>query len=660
MLVAGNAAALRADAPVVPAPRPADASSSVIPQAGVVDLRAAIEYLASDELDGRGTGTAGQDKAADYIADVFARLKLEHPAGWDGYAQPFKVTTGISIDPATVLAAGGGKNWAEPLNKPALEVGKDYVPLPLSRDGEVTAGVAFAGYGITDKGRGYDDYAGLDVKGKIVLVLRYEPVRPGVVQEDHVVAWIPMRLTVPTMVSAFTGKKDDWSTNATFNRKLALAQERGAAALLVVNPPNFRKDDVLFDFATQGRHERAGLPAVQVTQPVANALLQAGGLGTVAELQKAIDDAKAPRSQPLAGVTAKLNVALKTEQKDVCNVAAVLPGKGPRAGEFVVVGAHYDHLGRGRGEGAFPMFAGQVHHGADDNASGTAAILKMAEHFATAGPQERSILFVAFTGEEWGLLGSKHFVNNPPAPLEKMTAMLNLDMVGRIRESKLQVGGGGTAAGFEKLLAGAADGLPLKLSTGSKGGLGPSDHMSFGLKKVPVLFFFSGLHADYHRPTDTADKVNYDGVRDVVALGQRVVAALTTMEKEPYVGKFDSQGMFAGLGGPATQPGAHGGGPMTGSPSGRARVSLGVIPDYDEDPSIKGVRIAGASEGSAAEKAGLRAGDVLTGWDEVRLNNLTDLMTRLSEGKPGDKVKITVRRDGRDVELEATLTERRG
>lgn len=630
--IACNAAlvpAARADAP---ASRPASTLSPATHPSAVVDVRRTVEYLASDELEGRGSGTVAQDKAAEYIADVFATLKLERPAGWDGYFQPFKLTTGMSVDPATNLSAGDGANWVEAVGRPVLESTKDFIPLPVSRDGRVDAGVVFAGYGISDKDLGYDDYAGIDVKGKVVLVLRFEPVD----DEGR---------------SKFSGRKDDWSNNATFARKLSLATERGAAAMLVVNPPNWVKEDPLLEFAGAARNDRAGLPAIQVIRPVADAMLKAGGLKPLAELQKAIDGAKAPRSQPLAGVTVRANVVLKPAQKDVRNVAAVLPGKGPRADEFVVVGAHYDHLGRG-GPGAFPIFAGQIHHGADDNASGTAAMLKLAELFAAAGPQERSILFVAFTAEEWGLNGSKYFVGNPPVPLAKMAAMVNLDMVGRVRENRLEVGGSGTAPSLDRILAEASAGLPLKLSTNSKGGLGPSDHMSFGLKKVPVLFFFSGVHLDYHRPTDTADKVNYDGIESVVTLGQRVVTALTKAEKEQYVGKFDSTGIFGMMsgGGPTTNPAA-------GSPSRSTGASLGVIPDYDE--GVNGVRISGASEGSPAARAGLQAKDTLVGWNGKPISNINDLMARLTEGKPGDQVKVKVLRDGKEVELDATLGERR-
>ncbi|MDB5298177.1 MAG: ywaD [Phycisphaerales bacterium] len=632
-LATGNAAVVRGDDAAVTAKPPVAGLATAPSQAEVIDLRQTVAYLASDELEGRGTGTPAQAKAAEFIAGTFAKLKLEPPPGWGGYFQPFKVTSKVMIDPATTLAAGEGANWLEPLGKPALAAEKDYVPLPMSGEGDATAGVVFAGYGVSDAHRGYDEYAGVDVKGKIVLVLRYEPVDA----EGK---------------SAFTGKKDDWSENATFARKLALAAQKGAAALLVVNPPNFRTDDKLFDFAFASSEGGGGLLSAQVTKPVADALLKAGGLPATAEVQKAIDEGKVPASKPLPGVTARLRVALKKEQRETRNVAAVLPGTGPRASEFVVVGAHYDHLGRG-GPGAFPIYAGKVHHGADDNASGTTAVLKLAELFAAAGPQDRSILFVGFTGEEWGLLGSKQFVNHPPVPLDKVAAMLNLDMVGRVKDNKLEVGGTGTAPSLQGVVAAANAGGPLKLNTGSKGGLGPSDHMSFGLKKVPVLFFFSGLHADYHRPTDTADKINYAGMGDVVALAQKTVVGLTKMGREQYVAKYDGTGLFGAMTMGATQP--------TGSPSGRARAALGVIPDYGADDSAApGVRIAGATEGSAAAAAGLKEGDVLIGWNDKPLNNLNDLMAGLGGAKPGDKVKIKIRRDGKDVEMEATLTERKG
>jgi hypothetical protein len=633
-LIAGNAAIVgvaalsdvaRADAPTT---RPANSPpANTQTTAGVVDVRRTVAYLASDALEGRGTGSPGIDLAAGYIAGKFEQMGLAKPPGWESYFQNFKLTTSTTVDPATTLASSGKSDWAATLgHRPALQT--DFQPLSFSSEGQFDAPVVFVGYGVADAGQKYDDYAGIDVKGKVVLAFRFEPH-----DSDG--------------NSAFTRQKDDYSPNAAIPAKAKLAAEKGAVALLLVNPPNFRKSDDITPFAKQTQFERAGIPVIQLRQPAAEALLKAGGLQSLSAIQTRIDTAKAPASAPLAGVQAAAKVSFKREEKDVRNVAALLPGTGPLADEYVVVGAHYDHLGRG-GTGSLAPFSRDVHHGADDNASGTSAMLRLADLMAALKSDQprRSILFVAFTAEEIGLIGSAHFVKSPPVPTEKMAAMINFDMVGRVRENKLQVGGTGTADSFEKILTEANEGLPLKLNFNSKGGFGPSDHTSFATKRIPVLFFFSGLHADYHRPSDTADKINYEGIEHVVTLGQRTLSAIASRPREQYVAKFDGSGMM-GMSGSGS-----------GSGSGGNRVSLGVVPDYAGE-DVKGVPISGTSPGSAAEKAGLKGGDVLTDFGDMKLNNLQDLTTALGKAEVGQVVKIKLQRDGKPVEVEAKLTARR-
>ena len=319
----------------------------------------------------------------------------------------------------------------------------------------------------------------------------------------------------------------------------------------------------------------------------------------------------------------------------------MLPGYGPHADEFVVVGAHYDHLGRG-GPGSLMFGSHAIHHGADDNASGTAAVLATAERLAAAGRLSRSILFVNFTAEEEGLIGSGFFVLHPPVPLSKMVAMINLDMVGRVREEQLFVGGSGTESDFDRLLATADSGLPLKLKDSGpyigRGGYGPSDHMSFAVHKVPVLFLFSGMHADYHRPTDTADKINYRDLENVVTLTNRLVDELAVAPREPYDGRFDSQSALAEL---------------TGASGGR-RASLGVIPDYASD-NPTGVRITGTVGNSAAEKAGLRDGDLLTRIGATQLNSIYDLQDYLANARPGVHVTLEYVRDKQVIKVDIVL-----
>jgi len=580
-----------------------------------VDLRKSVEYLASDELEGRGVGTAGIDKAAAYIADAFGRLGLQPAPGAKDFFQPFTITAATAPDPETALTVG----------EQAFALEKDFGVIGFSAEGRFDAPVVFAGYGVASKDHGYDDYAGLDVKGKVVLVLRYDPHNAE-------------------GVSRFTGKKDEWSPEAALMRKMRLALEHGAAALLLVNPLAHHEDAVM---PWQRMGGEGPIPFLHVKRHVAEQMLRSAGAKDLASLQSEIDSAGKPLAHPLPNVTAAGQVKILRTDTPAKNVVAVLPGAGELAGEYVVVGSHYDHLGRG-GPGSFNPNSHEIHNGADDNASGTTAMLEFAEHYATRyrtdpAVSARSILFVAFTAEESGLIGSNHFVSHSPVPLEKIASMLNLDMVGRVQNNSLSIGGTGTAASFENLLKKADEASPLELKTFSKGGFGPSDHMSFALKKIPVLFFWSGTHPDYHRPSDDADKVNYEGIEQVIGLGITVLDALTTMPREAYVAASDD---------------AHSGmAPGTGR--GGSRVTLGVVPHYGEDDG-RGVRIDGTTPGTPADAAGLQAGDVIVQFGEEKLNSLQGLTDVLSRSKPGDKVKLVLIRDGKNVEIEVTLAERKG
>lgn len=575
-----------------------------------VDVRKSVEYLASDALEGRGVGTAGLDKAADYIADTFKHLGLAPVPGLKSYFQPFNITAATAPDPSTALTVGDQ----------AYAIEKDFGVVGFSADGQFDGPVVFAGYGIsTTEFGGYDDYANLDVKGKVVLVLRYDP------HDD-------------AGVSRFTGKKDEWSSEASMMRKVKQAADRRAAALLLVNPPAHHEDAV---GPWQFMGGKGPIPFLHVKRHVADAMLKKAGAKDLAALQKEIDSTGKPLAHALPNVTAAGQVKILMKDTPVKNVVGLLPGKGELAKEYVVVGSHYDHLGQG-GPGSLAPNLKEIHNGADDNASGTTAMMELAEHFARhPSDNRRSIVFVAFTAEESGLIGSSHFVNNPPVPLESVASMLNLDMVGRVQNDTLQIGGTGTAASFEKMLKAADEASPLKLVTFGKGGYGPSDHMSFAMKKIPVLFFWSGNHADYHRPTDDADKINYAGMEQVIELGESVLGTLTTMPREPYDASSDAHG-----------------GPIAGGPGG-SRVTLGVVPHYGEHDG-PGVKIDGTSPGTPAERAGLKAGDVIVQFGDEKLDSLQGLTDVLRRSKAGDKVKLVVVRDGKNVELEATLAERKG
>jgi hypothetical protein len=388
------------------------------------------------------------------------------------------------------------------------------------------------------------------------------------------------------------------------------------------------------------------IPVYQVKQAQVDEILKSAGCEDLKALRDGINASFRPRSVVIKKQTISGNVQIKSVTAQIKNVAGMLPGKGNGAGEYVVLGAHYDHLGLGQlGHMLGP--AGSIYHGADDNASGTATVLEVASRFGRAmPPPARSIVFICFTAEEEGLIGSEYFVKHSPIPLDHVIAMVNLDMVGRIRDQTLYLGGQGTARDFDAILAHADMDSPLKLKSIGRGGMGPSDHMSFAQRRIPVLFFFSGLHIDYHRPTDTADKINYEGIDEVADFAARVLTGLTMMPQDPYIAEADKDSMHLF------------GTDFSSSP--QRRVILGVVPDYSAVESRVGVLISGTTPGTPADAAGMREGDLLVQFGPQKLENLMDLTEALARSKPGDKVAIKLIRGNQTLSFDVVLAERKG
>jgi peptidase M28-like protein/PDZ domain-containing protein len=565
-----------------------------------------VRVLAADDMDGRQAGTPGADRAADYIARSFREAGLR-PAGDGGtFRQAFTVPTGIRLGSPTTLALLGDGS-----HHPAL--GVDFVPLPVSDNGAVSGDVVFVGYGITAPDLGYDDYAGVDVRDKVVLALTREP-----------------RWQDPA--SPF--RRPDAYHYAERAHKLINARQHGARALLLVTHPGLAPDTLP---PLRGLSQPLGIVAVAVTRATADAVLRPAGL-TVERAAAAIDGALAPRSRALT-TRAQVEVTLVRERGTATNVVASLPGRDARLrDETVLVGAHYDHLGRG-GEGSLaPDQAGTIHPGADDNASGTAVVLGLARAFAAAGGAPRTLVFAAFSGEEMGLLGSAHYVRQPSVALDKTVLMLNLDMVGRLRNGKLYVGGVDSGTSLRALVTDA--GRALNVRPEMRGDpFAPSDHTSFYTAGRPVLFFFTGAHADYHRPTDTADRINAEGLRAVAALAMRVIAAVAGTPTPPAYVKVNTPTSVV------RTRGAYG-------------AFFGVIPEFGES-TRPGVAISGVRPGSPAEKAGLRAGDVIVRFAGVDVKTLEDLTFALRSKRAGDRVNVDIVRGGQPNQVEAILEERR-
>jgi Zn-dependent M28 family amino/carboxypeptidase len=594
LLVAGLAATAAAQDPLPPPSR-------------LLDW---VRHLASPAMEGRASGTAGGDRAARYLADHFGRIGLQ-PLGDGGtHLQGFRVATRVRLDAGTgleVVGRAGRRAFAAP---------DDFLPFAFSETAAVTGEIVFAGYGISAPPLGYDDYAGLDVRGRVVLVMTGEPR-----ERD------PQGPFRPVEHFHYTELR----------HKVVNAREHGAAAVLVVEAPSHPAEALT---PLRGTTPSWGIVAASAKRAVADAALGAAGLD-LATLQREIDGALAPRSRPLAGVTAAVRVALVREQGTTANVVGLLPGSDPAfRDEVVVVGAHYDHLGRGSPFSLDPGHADEVHFGADDNASGTAAVLGLAETFARGGAPRRSLVFAAFGGEELGLLGSSHYVSHPPVPLERTAAMVNLDMVGRMQGRRLYVMGVDTGQGLRGLVEPAAAGLPVTLSLRGDG-VQPSDHTAFLTRERPVLFFFTGAHPDYHRPSDTWDKVDADGLRTVVAVASRVVRALADRDDRPAFVRV------------AAAPSRE----TTGRPAGYGPV-FGIVPDFAERAE-PGVLLSGVRAGSPAERAGLRAGDVVVRFAGVTVRTLDDLTFALRSRRAGDTVDVTYRRDGTERTAETTLEQRR-
>ncbi len=572
-----------------------------------------IKFLASPELKGRGDGTPELDRAADYLARRFHSFGLK-PAGDNRtYLQHFTLTASSKLGPKNSIVVLNGSTQNN------LTMGQDFLPLSFSGNTTFEAPMVFAGYGITAPEYGYDDYRSIDAKGKIAIVLRHEP------QEFD-------------EKSVFEGKQ--FTLHAELMTKSLNAKAHGALAMVLVNDVDNHPDlaDKLIPFVTLGGPGSAGIAAVQAKAAIVNEWLKPSGQ-TLEALRQAIDRDLSNHSFQL-DPSARLSLSTNVERvpKTVANVVGLLPG---RSGECpcIVVGAHYDHLGTGSVYSLAPGSVGQVHPGADDNASGTSGVLALAHVLSRHGePPDHSILFIAFAGEELGLLGSSYYAGHPVCPPDQTFAMINLDMIGRVSKNRLYVGGAGTSPHFRELVETANRAVGFELNY-SASGYGASDHTSFTVRGVPVLFFFSGLHSDYHKPSDTWEKIDAaDGAR-AVELTAKVVESIDGLTERPQFVRVQEPSP------PAGGPGA-GYGPYFGS-----------IPDFGQ--SEHGVRFADIRDGSPAAKAGFKAGDILIEFGDRKIENLYDFTYALRAHKPGDKVQVTVLRNGERVSHEVALEVRK-
>ncbi len=571
-----------------------------------------VKFLASDALQGRGNGTPELNKAADYIAEEFKAAGLE-PGGDDhSYFQKFTITTGGKIGPGNkVVVKFGGETIAGVLSK-------DFLPIGVGDKTSVAGEVVFAGYGITADEYKYDDYKDLDVTDKIVLVMTDEPG-----ENDP--------------ASPFNGAEPTLHSHD--NSKAANAKFHGARALLIVQDPANHPDPAK-DLPDQGMNlevDDLGITAIRITRALAQRILDADHKDLL-DLQKQIDSRTAPQTFALKGVEASLDLDVARVPKEIRNVLGLLRGSDTTlSDETVIIGAHYDHLGRGNRSSLSPQQIGQVHHGADDNASGTAGLIELAGALAKEqGSRKRTYLLIAFAGEEAGLRGSYYWTAHPTRPLDRVVAMLNMDMIGRERNKQIIIGGVGTSPVFPGLIKSAAAEAGLEPKT-TQSGYGSSDHTAFYVKNIPVLFFFSGLHSDYHRPEDTWDKINAPGAAMILSMVYSVANTLDDADRKPEFTKVN-------------EPLTPGGGPGYGA-------YFGSVPDFGED--VKGVRFADIRPNSPAAKAGLKGQDVLVKFGGKDIGNLQDFTYALRTHKPGETVEVVVLRDGKPLTVQVKLEARR-
>lgn len=586
-----------------------------------------VRYLASDRLRGRGLFDPSIDEVAHYIADSFAAAGLELDAALGTPFQDFTVRRAVlGIEPRTnyMRFALGKPDTSITKNVSATsmvdcKIGEDFRVLSFGGSGQVRSPLVFAGYGITAQETGfhYDDYADVDVSGKIVLILRKEP---GQADAN----------------SRLDGAKS--SEHSYFLTKYENARKHGAAAVLFVNDETSiveNPDGVCLDPLPPGdvvaSRQTTGIPCLFVTREIADTLLAHSIGESLSTLESRINERLQPQSQPLPGVTIELASELVDTALSGRNVIGVLPGRGALAGQSVIVGAHYDHIGLG-GQGSLAYGVTDIHNGADDNASGVAALLELARRL---GDDERTgdrrrVVFIAFSGEERGLLGSKHYVREPTLPLSQVAAMINLDMVGRMGAGGVIVYGIGSSPVFDTVVRSAAEAADIPYNP-QRPAYGPSDHRPFFEERIPVLHFFTGIHPQYHRPSDDFVRINLNGIERITDMVYHAIDDLAVRPSKP----------------PFYQV------------AGRANIFIET-----EESGKLGVRLQGdrpeavitqVADDSPAEKAGLIAGDQVIAVDGKAVADWTSLVETIAARRPGDRVVLTVQRGSTRQEISVEL-----
>lgn len=556
-----------------------------------------VYYLASPELKGRYPGTPESIKASDFIYKSFKKDGLTFLA--DKGFQNFDVITATKI----------GKNNLFNIGTYIPKPEKDYIPVAYSSSDTAQCSVVFAGYGfsINQDSLKWDDFKSIDVKNKAVIIFRGDP--------DY-----------DKNVSVFNRYNGD-------RNKVLLAKEKGAKAVILVSPKMVDKSDDLINL--RGGQSTSGIPVIHIKRAVADSLFKYSST-TIGAQEKLIKETRKPASFEMS-LKIRLITDVQQKKAQTRNVIGFLPGTDPvLKNEYIVIGAHYDHLGMGgQGSGSRKPDTIAIHFGADDNASGASMVMGLAEKLSKQkNLLKRSILFITFDAEEEGLLGSKYFVNNPLVPLTSIKAMINLDMVGRLNEKKtLQIYGNGTALEMDTIVKTYLKKYTFK-PIFHPGGTGPSDHSSFYSKNIPVLFFMTDLHTDYHTPSDTPDKINYNGMEEIANFAYDLALDFANRPKALTFKEVDS--------------------PAETTNSRPYKVSMGIMPDFASTEN-NGVRVDAVTKGRPAEKGGILKDDIIITINGASVKNIQDYMFQLGKSNSGDKIKVEVKRNGQNVILDVQL-----
>lgn len=559
-----------------------------------------IQYMSSDEMGGRQPGTPGIKLCEDYIVAEYKKAGLK-PLENGTYFQELEVgNTRVVNKQATSLVLAGPDD-----KKIELQLGKDYQQLLGRREFDLSSDLVFVGYGISAEEHNYDEFDGVDVEGKIVVLIRFEP------QADD-------------SNSVFNG--EETSSHASGRAKVTAARRAKAAGILMVNDLRSAVDEEKDELIQSDRFGTNSLPFAHLKRSVFNEMLKASPLVSptgvklknLQDVEALIDRNLEPISQPMAGWSAKFKSDFTLNKTKTNNIIGIIEGEGPNADETIVIGGHYDHLGMG----AYGSRAGgrrEIHNGADDNATGTAGILELARRFNNRDKKPgRRLVFICFTAEEMGLLGAIHYCENPVFPLEKTAVMINFDMIGWLRENKLTLYNWNSSPQLDPIFDAANDGFNFDLVKPARGFAG-SDHLPFNQRQIPNMFIHTGTNPVYHTPEDDFEAINCEGALKVIEFTEKVVDGLASMETKPSFG--------------------------TPKP-----FRLGVM--LEDENEI--VTIAGVTSGSVAEQAGLQKGDIVLEFEGEKMTKRRDL-TRFIRRDAGKTVKMKLKRGDAEIILNVEL-----